>query len=792
VNGSLTVGCNNGTLLWSIPPPLFLARAVPAPVIAFVEPPSAWQVGSGLPLQFVARITVVAGSALTNSPWLTYEWSYAIVNAQTGMASASLALPPTVLPLLFIDPAVTQLTPGVSYAFTVRVVDSTPDHWSAVSGAPTSAATTVLTVTAAVQTQVNTSSSIVDPCAGSTLCLNGGRCVATRLTDAPPTATLRCDCPTFPAVHFGQRCNFVVLDCPQCVASYAGGQSISLIGIGLDTLRGVSIAGRVIPFLRPDSANATDEEVKAAREKFPQYAEKLQRITFEAPRLVERNQSAGTSGSGTHLHTLNSNGMARELLASPTEESGDSGAVVVNPPSAYQTLTLKSLLLSSDDRLLEVNLTSLLFYSSSKCVATGIFKEDGGQSQRVQAARQWRSGILCELLLCHALTLSLVTLCLVFVWWFGSAGGCLPCPVGALCPGGGRAWPLPGYWSWSEFSTPVACSPPEACPGVTSAAAAASNNPFTDTQQCSEAYTGARCADCSGGYYQLQGKCFYCGSSVDQSSTIATTLVIGVSVMILLSAAAATLPAMQLAAAIQIFALLQGAAAVGVQGAKSSPYFGEQLHEAMTYLNFSQCPLSAALLSFAAAPLTCHCCHCCARRSACSSLFSVYAYLCAILSAVNFDVEVIKPGCGGVSVTQIQLTGQWTMEQHWWLEGGTDHTQMDTHSHFFFLSACVWIFFVAVRPSPTRASFSSPCCSSFCPRFSSRSPACCASVYAVRHQTGALYRSAAVTLPLRSTMQSILWMNSMTNCPWCAQPRTTEDNQRTIIQPRRSPIPGTD
>jgi hypothetical protein len=377
VNGSLTVGCNNGTLLWSIPPPLFLARAVPAPVIAFVDPPSAWQVGSGLPLQFAARITAVTGSALTNSPWLTYEWSYAIVNSQTGMASASLALSPTVLPLLFIDPAVTQLTPGVSYAFTVRVVDRTPDHWSAVSGAPASAATTVLTVTAAVQTQVNTSSS-VDPCAGSTLCLNGGRCVATRLSDASPTATLRCDCPTFPAVHFGQRCNFVVLDCPQCVASYAGGQSISLIGIGLDTLRGVSIAGRSIPFLRPDSTNATDDAVKAAREKFPQYAEKLQRITFEAPRLVDRNQSAIMSGNIPNA--LSVNGIARELLASPTEESEDSDAVVVNPPSAYQTLTLKSLLLSSDDRLLEVNLTSLLFYSSSKCVATGIFKEDGGQS----------------------------------------------------------------------------------------------------------------------------------------------------------------------------------------------------------------------------------------------------------------------------------------------------------------------------------------------------------------------------------------------------------------------------
>jgi hypothetical protein len=121
-------------------------------------------------------------------------------------------------------------------------------------------------------------------------------------------------------------------------------------------------------------------------------------------------------------------------------------------------------------------------------------------------------------------------------------------------------------------------------------------------------------------------------------------LVIGVSVMILLSAAAATLPAMQLAAAIQIFALLQGAAAVGVQGAKSSPYFGEQLHEAMTYLNFSQCTLHTALLRRAAhLPLP-------ARRPVCSSLSSICDSLCAVFLSVNFDVEVLKPGCGGMSV----------------------------------------------------------------------------------------------------------------------------------------------
>ena len=58
--------------------------------------------------------------------------------------------------------------------------------------------------------------------------------------------------------------------------------------------------------------------------------------------------------------------------------------------------------------------------------------------------------------------------------------------------------------------------------------------------------------------------------------------------MSLLALAVSTLKSLQLAQAIQIFSLMQGAAAIGVAGARSSPYFGEQLHEGMTYLNFSQ------------------------------------------------------------------------------------------------------------------------------------------------------------------------------------------------------------
>jgi len=59
----------------------------------------------------------------------------------------------------------------------------------------------------------------------------------------------------------------------------------------------------------------------------------------------------------------------------------------------------------------------------------------------------------------------------------------------------------------------------------------------------------------------------------------------GVSVIALLAVAVALLPSLRLAQAMQSFSLAQGAAAVGVAGAASSPLFAEQLLELFTYLN---------------------------------------------------------------------------------------------------------------------------------------------------------------------------------------------------------------
>jgi hypothetical protein len=112
--------------------------------------------------------------------------------------------------------------------------------------------------------------------------------------------------------------------------------------------------------------------------------------------------------------------------------------------------------------------------------------------------------------------------------------------------------------------------------------------PFTDTQRCASAYTGARCSDCNEGYYQLQSRCYFCGSSVDQSASIALTIIVALGVMALMAAAVATLDAKKLSLAVQTFTNLQAVAIVGVSGAKHSPFFDEELTAIFTYLNFSQ------------------------------------------------------------------------------------------------------------------------------------------------------------------------------------------------------------
>jgi len=153
-------------------------------------------------------------------------------------------------------------------------------------------------------------------------------------------------------------------------------------------------------------------------------------------------------------------------------------------------------------------------------------------------------------------------------------------------PGGSRVWPSPGFWSVSEFDSPVACRVAAACVGVDPAAPKTDDRRgATDTQQCAAAYTGPQCVSCSAGHYQLQGQCYFCGASTDQRRDIALTVVVAASAMCLLAVAAAFLSAASLSQLIQAFVTLQSVAMVGVEGSRSIPFARREIAAAFTYLN---------------------------------------------------------------------------------------------------------------------------------------------------------------------------------------------------------------
>jgi hypothetical protein len=95
--------------------------------------------------------------------------------------------------------------------------------------------------------------------------------------------------------------------------------------------------------------------------------------------------------------------------------------------------------------------------------------------------------------------------------WLDENEECQQCQAGAECPGGGRQWPLSGYWSTGEHSQVLECRVPTACLG---------RDVLTGrTDACASAYEGDICDACASNHYPLNGQCFSCdaGSSAEKA-----------------------------------------------------------------------------------------------------------------------------------------------------------------------------------------------------------------------------------------------------------------------------------
>ena len=89
---------------------------------------------------------------------------------------------------------------------------------------------------------------------------------------------------------------------------------------------------------------------------------------------------------------------------------------------------------------------------------------------------------------------------------FGFGPACQDCPRHARCPGGNRAWPMPGFWSRDETSLDIIhCAIPslERCP--------IGFDVVNLTSPCGEGYIGEACRQCGEGYFQARDlRCSKC------------------------------------------------------------------------------------------------------------------------------------------------------------------------------------------------------------------------------------------------------------------------------------------
>ena len=118
----------------------------------------------------------------------------------------------------------------------------------------------------------------------------------------------------------------------------------------------------------------------------------------------------------------------------------------------------------------------------------------------------------------------------------------MPCPDGAVCPGGFRLWPKVGHWiegNVEEAARKAWHNPPaiDKC-AFPAAARCAGYSPARQASACGEGYAGDRCGDCVGGYYQDgDGFCLACPenslAAVAASGLLIALALLGVFVAVL-------------------------------------------------------------------------------------------------------------------------------------------------------------------------------------------------------------------------------------------------------------------
>ena len=506
--------------------------------------------------------------------------------------------------------------------------------------------------TAALQESTSSQGSgTLDPCAAvqtsGPLCANGGTCVSTVASDSG--YVLSCACP---AGTWGPLCGTAIFGCVTCTSAWNVSTPQTVLGVGLGAVHSISLALdtvantlQTIQQFTVQSINDSDPRVAQILDQMAAQAWSTgflsgqlqaghwQVLTFLAPKYsrpeLARDQSdkwqatSQTDATTPTSQSVHSDGEPMPAVQSVRDASlsTSSAGRIFNSEFGRMSPTLRyahaasSFVDSSDSSVTyefsssaSFNISlhyiggynviapfpSLVFYSASKCTASGLFDLNGE---------------------------------------------CVPCPKGcATCPGGGQCYPSPEYWSWTVLDLPLLCTIAEACPGAQTVllsgsdsekAVTTSNAPSSvNTQACSTGYTGVGCATCATNYYALHSRCYPCGSETNAKSQFVVTILLSFAIVGGLAVAVATLSARHLVVVVSLFVVLQQVVTVGQSGASSL-----------------------------------------------SSQYRPVAQLFGYLSVINFEIQLLQPGCVVPSITFV--------DQFWFTLGLIGATAL------LFLLACV-------------------------------------------------------------------------------------------------------
>ncbi|KNC56068.1 uncharacterized protein AMSG_02080 [Thecamonas trahens ATCC 50062] len=203
-----------------------------------------------------------------------------------------------------------------------------------------------------------------------------------------------------------------------------------------------------------------------------------------------------------------------------------------------------------------------------------------------------------------------------FVW---RSLECKPCSEfeGAHCPGGERFWPRTGYWAASEREPPSRCFVEAACPGalgeVSVYPALVNIDGSRKTDQCALGYTDEYCSVCADGYYMQDGVCRTCGSDAAAKAELAAIVIVASVMFGVILLALLLLSVRHLVTVVSAIVTLQTLVVVGKLGM---------------------------------------------QRLATSSSSSVQtlARIMRFVALVNFEIEVVRPGC---SIPRVAFLSLW-------------------------------------------------------------------------------------------------------------------------------------